>query len=379
MERIAIQPREKWQTIVESQGFHFHTAEGDDGEPRPCWDESAYYAFTSAQVDLLEKASYTLNDLTLKAVEHVIAHDLFDRFQIPPPFRPFVRTSWERDEHTVYGRFDFSYDGQSPPQLLEYNADTPTALLEAAVVQWHWLKDRFPDLDQFNSIHERLIEAWSGLKEARPDRWYFTSLRDHIEDFITVNYLRDTAIQAGLETEYIAIEDIGWNGRQRMFVDGADRPIRHAFKLYPWEWLIRERFGPDLLGRYTDWMEPAWKMLLSNKAILTVLWELFPDCPYLLRTQWEPFGDNYVRKPIFGREGENVTLVQGGQCVEQTEGFYAKSPVVYQELHPLPCLGGHYPVVGSWMVNGYACGVGVREDDSPVTRNTSRFVPHLIR
>jgi glutathionylspermidine synthase len=36
----------------------------------------------------------------------------------------------------LYGRFDLAYRGDGPPKLLEYNADTPTALFEAAVVQW---------------------------------------------------------------------------------------------------------------------------------------------------------------------------------------------------------------------------------------------------
>src|SRR5262249_7546752 len=206
MERKSCEPRHEWQWIVESQGFHFHTAV-EDGVCIPYWDETAYYRFTSQEIDLLEQASYALNDICLKAVQRVIDYDLFGTFQIPPAFRDYIGASWEKDEHTVYGRFDFCFGGGGPPKLLEYNADTPTALLEAAVVQWYWLKDHFPTRDQFNSIHERLIEIWSILKKESQDRWYFTSLRDHLEDYMTVNYLRDTAIQAGLETEYISIEE----------------------------------------------------------------------------------------------------------------------------------------------------------------------------
>ena len=57
----------------------------------------------------------------------------------------------------MYGRFDLAYDGTTPPKLLEYNADTPTSLLEAAVIQWRWQQDMRPERDQFNSIHERLL------------------------------------------------------------------------------------------------------------------------------------------------------------------------------------------------------------------------------
>src|SRR5215831_15590585 len=175
MQRVNCEPRPDWPTIVESQGFHFHTVE-EEGSHIPYWDESAYYSFTSREIDLLEQASYALNEMCLKAVEYVIDNDLFESFRIPPAFRDYIRQSWQKDEHTVYGRFDFSFDGVHPPKLLEYNADTPTALLEAAVVQWYWFKDRFPTRDQFNSIHERLIEIWTTLKKETADRWYFTSL-----------------------------------------------------------------------------------------------------------------------------------------------------------------------------------------------------------
>ena len=377
MQRVKCEPRHDWPTIVESQGFHFHTAQEEEIRI-PYWDEGAYYSFTSREIDLVEQASYALNEMCLKAVEHVIDNDLFDTFQIPPAFRNYVRQSWEKDEHTVYGRFDVSFDGVHPPKLLEYNADTPTALLEAAVVQWYWLKDRFPTRDQFSSIHERLIEIWATLKKETTDRWYFTSLADHLEDYMTVNYLRDTAIQAGLETEYIAIERIGWNNRLNQFVDGAERPIRHIFKLYPWEWMLRERFGPNLLRQGAKWLEAPWKMILSNKAILPVLYQMFPNSPYLLRASREPIGQTWVKKPILGREGANISIMLDGQPFAETDGIYSDNPFIYQELCSPPDFDGNYPIVGSWMVNGHACGIGIREDRNLITQNTSRFVPHVI-
>jgi glutathionylspermidine synthase len=377
MRRLSCEPRPDWQSTVESQGFYFHTLD-EEGVQIPYWDESAYYAFSSAQIDLLEQATYTLDDLCLKAVQQVIDNDLWDSFRIPRAYREFVRASWQQDEHTVYGRFDFSFDGVHPPKLLEYNADTPTALLEAAVVQWHWFKDRFPTRDQFNSIHERLIEIWSILKKETQDRWYFTSLSNHVEDYMTVNYLRDAAMQADLETEYIGIDEIGWNSRRNQFVDRAERPMRHVFKLYPWEWMLNERFGPSLLTRSAQWMEAPWKMILSNKAILPVLYEMFPDCPYLLKASWAPFGTSCVKKPILGREGANITIVHDGQPFANTGGIYADGPYIYQELCLPPELDGNYPIVGSWIVNGYACGIGIREDKNLITQNTSRFVPHVI-
>ena len=373
MHRVPSQPRENWERTVESQGFHFHTL-----DEQPYWDESVFYRFTAAQIDQIEKATYALDKMCLDAVEHVVQHDeLFERFQIPPTFADYVKQSWEHDEASVYGRFDLAYDGKNPPKLLEYNADTPTSLLEASVIQWHWMEDLFPAEDQFNSIHERLIEAWKMFAPAMSDGVWFSSISGNIEDFMTVNYVRDTAIQAGLKTTYIEVERIGWNHGRRLFVDEDERHIRTCFKLYPWEWMIREQFADKLLANNTYWLESPWKMLLSNKAILPVLWELFPDSPHLLEASFEPPRGDYVRKPLLAREGANVSIVAGGKTVLETDGIYG-GPWVYQRYHSLPNVDGFYPLIGSWMVNGYACGIGIREDATPITGNTSRFVPHIF-
>jgi glutathionylspermidine synthase len=377
MKRIAAIPRHDWQSIVESQGMRYHSV-GD----QPYWDESAYYQFTSAQIDSLEAATYELDKLCLAAVQHVMDQPARLRdFNIPAEWHAFLARSWEIDELTICGRFDLAYDGVNPPKLLEYNADTPTALLEAAVIQWHWLKDQHPEADQFNSIHEKLIEAWKRYKSAmtgsRQERMMYFSSLDDLEDFMTVSYLQDTAVQAGLDARYIQCEDIGWHQGRGVFTDLDENEISRIFKLYPWEWLLRDQFSQQARTARTHWLEAPWKMILSNKAILAVLWELFPDHPNLLPASLSPISGAFVRKPLLSREGANILLQTDAGPAIETPGKYS-GPYVYQRYQRLPVFGGNHPVFGSWMVNGYACGVGIREDRSPITGNHSRFVPHLF-
>lgn len=373
MHRQIVSPRENWPQIVESQGFHFHSA--DD---KPYWDESACYVLSSDEVEALETATYALNDMCLEAVQFVFDHDLLETFSVPPMYHDWLRASWEKDEDTLYGRFDLALLQDGRIKMLEYNADTPTALLEASVIQWFWLKQTGIGTDQFNSIHEKLIDAWKTFRPRLTEPVFFTSLRDHLEDFMTVNYLRDTAMQAGLNCDYLAMEDIAWNAGRRQFVNKQEQPLGTLFKLYPWEWMFNEEFGPNILQSETRWLEPAWKVLMSNKAILPVLWHLYPDHPNLLRAEYKPFGSTYLQKPMQGREGANITLIMDGQTRWQTEGPYEGSSV-YQEWCSLPNYQGSYPVIGSWMINGYASGIGIREDIHPVTQNTSRFIPHHIQ
>jgi glutathionylspermidine synthase len=382
MERRVTSPRPDWQRIVESQGLSYHSTPAG-----PYWDESVFYAFYRREIDELEKTSYALNELCLRAVETLLTERtdvLVDRFLIPPPFVELCRRSWDRDEITIYGRFDFAYDGRNPPKLLEYNADTPTALLEASVVQWHWMKDAYPRMDQFNSIHERLIEAWQRWKAESGvggEVVYFTGVTTVDEDVMTAAYLRDTAVQAGLRTEQLDIAQVGWNTPRQVFVDTRERPMLACFKLYPWEWMLRESFAPHLIEAFDSirWLEPAWKMILSNKAILPVLWEMFPNHENLLPAAYERMEGPCVRKPIFGREGAGVTIIPAGT----TEPPYNPptpfaGPCIYQQFNSLPNFQGHFPLIGSWMVNGYACGIGIREDKTAITGNMSRFVPHVF-
>ena len=104
----------------------------------------------------------------LDAAEHIVTTRRFDALAIPSAWRERVtRARGARAISSLFGRFDLAYDGSGAPKLLEYNADTPTALLEASVVQWRWLEQairpRIADADQFNSLHEKLIASWRAL------------------------------------------------------------------------------------------------------------------------------------------------------------------------------------------------------------------------
>jgi glutathionylspermidine synthase len=371
---MTLDPRPDWQRRVEELGLHFHTTDG-----RPYWDESACYVFSKYQIDTIERATYALWEMCLELVQHVIDNKLFALFNFPEAFEEIVVRSWDEDWPTVYGRFDLAYDGVGPPKMLEFNADTPTALVEASVAQWHWLKETDERGDQFNSIHDRLLEAWARVKEFDDSPIHFAALQSNVEDYITTEYLRDTAIQAGITTHYLDIEGIGWDTAAHRFVGPGNIPIRNIFKLYPWEWLVHEEFGQYILKSKTRWIEPPWKMLLSCKAILPLLYQLNPDSPFLLPAWFEaPEYGSYVSKPIHAREGANIQVVIDGKTTLNTEGPYDTAASVYQQLAPMKTHDGKYAVIGSWIVNGWSCGIGIREDDQMVTQNTSRFIPHKM-
>ena len=372
MKRCSIEPRRDWRARIEEQGLVFHTTAATG----IYWGEGTYYEFTAAEIDAIETATAELHELCLEAVAHVIARRRYAELGIPALCVPLIEASWEREVPSLYGRMDLAFGPDGVPKLLEYNADTPTSLLEAGVIQWTWLDDCFPSLDQFNSVHERLIATWRELRPFVASCVHFGFVED-VEDEMTVGYLRDTAEQAGLATVAIAMEDLGIEAG-RALVDLERRPIATLFKLYPWEGLATDALASALPHLAVQWIEPAWKMILSNKAILPVLHELFGDHPSILPASREPLAGAWVRKPLLGREGSNVTIAAPGVEVA-TGGPYEPSGFVYQRYAELGEHAGMRPVIGSWVIGGEPCGIGIRETAGYVTSNAARFVPHVLR
>ncbi|HEY6413058.1 MAG TPA: glutathionylspermidine synthase family protein [Edaphobacter sp.] len=381
MQRISLTPRDDWQQKVESAGLTFHSPEGMD---HPYWDESAAYEFTPAEIDTLEAAGNTLQEMCLAAAQHVIEKKRYAELDIPSEAIPAIEWAWENEPPALYGRFDLSWAGASSgqaPKLLEYNADTPTSLLEAAVIQWSWLEEQFPNADQFNSIHENLIAKWKDIDPYLSKPIYFAGL-DNAEDQLTLVYLRDTAQQAGLQTLQMFMEEIGWNDEQQAFLDPDEQHMFSIFKLYPWEAMVQEEFGIHAIETYqsTRWIEPIWKMLLSNKGILPILWQLYPNHELLLEAHFDGRHElrDYVRKPLYSREGANITIVRDNTTMAFTGGPY-NGPQIYQALAPEAIFDQRYPILGLWMIDQECCGLGIRESAGPITDNLSSFVPHYFR
>jgi glutathionylspermidine synthase len=376
MKRNSISPRRNWESIVESQGLLYHTT--DDGI---YWNESAYYSFSMKEITRIEDATNSLQEMCLAAGQYIIDNNLFRKMNIGPLAESLIRHTWESEPPAIYGRFDLAYDGTNI-KMLEYNADTPTSLLEAAVIQWYWLQDRFANNDQFNSLHESLVEKWKDINNyIRNTPIHFASLENR-EDSMTIAYLAETAKQAGMNIRTIAIPNIGHDAETGDLVDMDNNQIRTLFKLYPWENLIQDEFGKFIPSSGCAFIEPAWKMMWSNKALLAVLWEMYPNHELLLpayfdASKFEASNQSYVRKPFISREGANISIVEYGVTSTETDGNYG-APFVYQGLASLSQFDNRYPVIGSWVIDGVASGMGIREDATLITGNTSQFVPHII-
>lgn len=387
MLRQPISPRPNWQQKADEFGFKFHTMYGD-----AYWDESAYYQFSLAQIENdLEAPTEEIHQMCLAVVDRVINDDeLMARFCLPEKHWQFIRDSWLNGDPSLYSRLDFAYDGKSPAKLYENNADTPTSVYETGFWQWLWLQDKVDQKnlnvrsDQFNSLQEKLVLRFDQMRQLTPERiLHFACCKDTEEDRGTVQYLEDCANAAGIKTKFVFIEDIGIDANGE-YTDLDDHIISWMFKLYPWEFMFNEDYG-DFLGQNNmRWIEPPWKSILSNKALLPMLWKMFPNHPNLLpaffQDELEKASEypSLVKKPIFSREGANISMTNTSGEKIHSDGPYGEEGFIYQATHMLPKFVDNYTLIGSWLVDGKASGISIREDKSPITQDMSRFLPHII-
>ncbi|NKL75594.1 glutathionylspermidine synthase family protein [Rhizobium leguminosarum] len=383
MKRITLPARPDWLDKARAVGFGFHVMYGE-----PYWLDDAAYTFTLDEIEMqIEGPSQELHDMCMDMVGDIVgSEETLDRLAIPEDLRDVVQRSWQRRDRHLYGRFDLAYDGTGPAKLLEYNADTPTSVFETAYFQFNWLTDQMTlgvlpkDADQYNSLQESLVEAFDQFP--KESIFHFAAMTDNEEDRGTTVYLMDCAVQAGHRVELLDIREIGIDAQGR-YTDLKDRVIDRCFKLYPWEFMLREPFARDLVRSGDVFVEPAWKAVLSNKGLLPLLWQRHPNHPNLLPSYFtdDPAVStltDYVRKPLLSREGENVTIYRDGRELISAPGDYGDEGFIVQAYAPLFESDGGFAVLGSWIVGDRACGLAVREDRSRITANLSRFVPHVI-
>ena len=336
---------------LESLGFVWHTDR----------DETSYISDTLVVISEEEAEAYyeatnTLYDMVVEAAEHVIENNLFHEIGIPFNLVEVIKESWENDVHWhLYGRFDLAggVDGK-PIKLLEFNADTPTALFETAIIQWAMLKkDGLEEERQFNALYESLVDNFKRLVtleedvstfEERYDGWHFlfTSVRGNSEEENTVRLLQHIATEAGYNTEFAYIDDIEFSPDEGIFYENKNYEL--WFKLIPWEDIALEE--SDLAMLLTNIIKkqkaiifnPAYTLLFQSKGLLKILWDLYPDHPLLLESSFEPLeGKKQVKKPVFGREGGSVSILdESSNDIESVAGDYDSHKMVYQAYTELP-------------------------------------------
>lgn len=380
MKRISINQRDGYIDKIKNLGFTFS---------ENYWDEKAYYEITNNEVELIEKATEKCYEVACSTFEIMASEykkgnsHVFSEFGFPDLIISRIVDSWYNDDLSLYGRFDFCLkDGKI--KLYEFNADTPTSLLESSLIQWYWKEDVFPEYDQYNSIHENIIQSWKDISsEYNVNSLSVVSVQNNDEDLSTSGYIASCAIDAGLNVHQFDIEQLRFDDFGNMY-NPDETHVDMLFKLYPTEWLIEENSDELLKCSLRTMIEPLWKVIMSSKLFLAYMYKYFPECEYLLETykmSENKIGTrNVCIKPYYSREGENIRLYGPvGETIEETDGSYKDNLMIVQRIFKLPDFDGNHPVIGSWVIGGVPSGIGIRETKTFITDNMSMFIPHIIK
>jgi glutathionylspermidine synthase len=372
MKRMPLQPREDWRSRVERDGLVWH-ADADG----LCWNESAVYEFAPSEIEKVRAVACDLENIFMQAAGHVLSEGLWSRVGIDERDVSVVKASWERGENSLHGRFDLLLDEDGNPKLLEYNSETALLLVESAVVQRGWLQDVMPSSAQWNSIHECLVAGW---RDVREEHVHLAWRPRHREVEETIRYMARVVREAGKTASLMPLHRLGWRRSDRTFVDESSAPVTCCYKLYPWEWMLCEPFAGHLGHSETRFIEPLWRLILSSKGMLCLLWELFPDHPALMpcHESAEQMRGPFVSKPLFGHEGQNIEIWEDGAITAGRQGEYENERRVFQQLIRSPRHDGRIAQLGVWMVRGKPVGLGMRESMHPIISGDSSFVPHVI-
>lgn len=378
--------------LMEEVGMTWHTDQ--DGSP---YIADEIVVVSEAEAEAYYEAANALYDMFVEAAQHVVDNDLFQELNIPFNLVDQIKRSWDADDLHIYGRFDFAggVDGL-PIKLIEFNADTPTSLFETAIVQWALLKaNGMDEARQFNALYEAIQNNFRRLVTGEDDpenfsehyQWQnilFSSISDLPEDERTVRLLQKIASDAGFQTDFCFMNEVGFNEEEGIFSpDGTQ--FNYWFKLFPWEDIALEADGitgilDDITrAEHAQLINPAYTLLFQSKGIMKVLYDLFPDSPYLLPTDYEPLqGQKQVCKTMFGREGANTQIIDvDGNVLTETPGEYDSYRKIYQGFADFPKDSENRSYQAGVFFAWEGCGLGFRRGGE-ILDNMSKFVSHRI-
>ena len=364
-------------------------------------DQHRFFTISDTGAQTIEHATNELHGLFMHATDYVLQHpELLKKFNLPEVVLSKIRQSWDnRLNQLITSRFDFALTPWGL-KVYEYNCDSASCYMESGKVQGKWGKHFGVKLgvDAGQDLFKDLVKAWrksdvKGMVHILQD--------DEAEEHYHALFMKGVIEAAGYECRIIiGLSELRWQS-DGSIIDGHGDTLNFVWKTWSWETALdqirqeceseqpqSETFEPlwqagevprlvdVLLRKHIMVFEPLWTLIPSNKAILPVLWSLFPNHPYLLNTSFELSDElmetGYVVKPIVGRCGANIQLIDDQKnLLAQTDGHFMAQDQIYQQLFALPKVSDYYVQICSFTAAGKYAGAGVRVDNNMIINGKS--------
>lgn len=368
--------------------------------------EKNHFAFESYKI-FSKTAELLTGDL--------ITDEMLLELGFPKKTIPYLRLKTTKSK-TIIGRFDsvLTDDGH---KILEFNSDTPTFIKELFYINGlvcNKLGFENPNQKEEEKlakvIKNAIFESYSFLEKKEYPNVIFTSHEENIEDKNTVLYLKKLF---DMPSKYVPLNKLHIIKNKGLF-DNDGKKIDVLYRqTFPIENLIEDKGAEDdseigvmLLDLVKEkklaLINPPSAFLMQNKALMAIIWGLHEEnnpffskeeheviSKYFLPTYLEPdeFVKNkekYVKKPVFGREGDTVEIYHpnGNLVIEDENKTYANYVSIYQKYVDLPVTDfetekgvkrGHV-MVGTFIIDGKPSSFGCRVGNQ-ITDNLSYYLP----
>jgi len=327
----------------------------------------------------------------------------------------FIRLSTMKNQ-TIIGRFD-SVEVDGVEKLLEFNSDTPTFIKELFNIN-HLICKEFgvenPNAKEEKKLKKVLRDVIIGeclkINDKMLPNVVFTAHSDNVEDKNTALYLSELS---GISSKFVPMEDLQIVKGEALYDSHGEKIDLLYRQTFPIESMILDkdpkngdRVGVMLLDLVKEGklriINPPSAFLLQNKALMAIIWGLHEEKnpfftkeehnwiethflpTYLDSSVFEERNEKYVKKPVFGREGDTVEIYtpQNKLILEDKNKSYTEYISVYQKYIDLPKVNfksaegekeGHI-MTGTFLINGMTSAIGFRVGKQ-ITDNFSYFLP----
>ncbi|MEA2688321.1 MAG: hypothetical protein QOD51_928 [Candidatus Eremiobacteraeota bacterium] len=275
---------------------------------------------------------------------------------IPAAAYDVVRMRDERAGETLVGRFDFLRDGDAY-RVVELNAETPFFIVESFVENGLRARRcglRDPNDGELALLGDAVAAALQPLRAGA--RVGVVATNVHREDVGTAYLLRDLiAARIDAQVVFVPVHELA-------VVDGAvcdaEGPLDVLYRCYPLEHFAADRDGGALFDAVARGacrlLNPPSALLLQSKATQALIWGLYERGEFFdererdaVRRVFLPTyldrpedGAAYVRKPVLGREGIGVAILDaaGAEIArgERAGRAYDGQPTVFQRYVRAP-------------------------------------------
>lgn len=368
-----------------------------DGDNHDYFSED-FVKVTSEELQAFQEAAQQVHRLGIEAAQLIASKGAWQLAGIPKSAVNLVQYSLqnELDNHLV-SRFDFAGGIMGKPiKLLEFNADTCSLMCETALIQEQYYQQEKRKLPgkPFNNLINGLSGKLHRILQQNPDKepTLLVSTLGYEEDKLTMRIIEKAAFYAGFkQVVHEVVEKVIFSPTEGIFIEnehGEFPRFDFWFKFMPWEMIAYEE--EELLGilesiiinKLCVVMNPAYAMLLQSKAIMKFMFDIAPHLKYNLKTSFnqKDFSDGcFVRKPIFGRIGDNIAYYLGGRQPEQeTKGDHGHYPPVFQEIASFNEDMDKHRYQPSMYWTGEPSALCFRRQDDWIIDDDAEFTGHII-